>query len=187
LSFFYFKNSRKKNRTEVEDIEKYMINPLLGNKKIRKELTEDEINKKNELIQKRKNHAKRQLEEEKRLVIEKILNEDGRKLRERQRKINDENIKKELENEEKYKASLTKIKTKILRNGEIYVRFPQGLLIPRHLKQKPFDENKAENIINKSKQNCQVDNCMNIKKYRDPKTQIFYCSVDCYKKLKKIF
>ncbi len=37
-------------------------------------MTEDEINKKNEQIQKRKNHAKRQLEEEKRQTIEKILN-----------------------------------------------------------------------------------------------------------------
>jgi len=46
----------------------------LGYKKPKKELTEDDINKKNEQIQKRKNHAKRQLEEEKRQTIEKILN-----------------------------------------------------------------------------------------------------------------
>jgi hypothetical protein len=175
--------TRKKNRAEIKDLEKYLINPLLSNKKTRKELTDDDINKKNELIQKRKNNAKRQLEEEKRLVIEKILNEDGRKLRERQRKINEENMKKEFDDEEKYKQSLTKIKTKILRNGKIYVRFPQGLLIPRHLKQKPLDENKIENLILKSQQTCQVDNCKNIKKYRDPKTHKFYCSLFCYKKL----
>lgn len=46
----------------------------MGYKKPKKELTEDDINKKNEQIQKRKNHAKRQLEEEKRQTIEKILN-----------------------------------------------------------------------------------------------------------------
>jgi len=156
----------------------------LGNKRIRKELTEDEINKKNEQIQKRKNHAKRQLEEEKRLTIEKILNEDGRKLRERQRKINEENLKKELENEEKYKLSLTKIKTKILKNGKIYVRFPQGLIIPKHLKQKALEENKAEMLIFNSQRKCEINNCSNIKKYKDPKSQKFYCSVECYKKLK---
>jgi hypothetical protein len=47
---------------------------MSSNKKVRKELTEDEISKKNEQMQKRKMHAKRMLEEEKRQTIEKILN-----------------------------------------------------------------------------------------------------------------
>jgi hypothetical protein len=41
---------------------------------LKKELTEDEIIKKNEQMLKRKMHAKRMLEEEKRQTIEKILN-----------------------------------------------------------------------------------------------------------------
>ena len=66
-NYYFIKNlTRKKNRAEIKDLEKYLINPLLSNKKTRKELTDDDINKKNELIQKRKNNAKRQLEEEKR-------------------------------------------------------------------------------------------------------------------------
>ncbi len=86
--------------------------------------------------------------------------------------------------EEKYKASLTKIKMKFQKEGKIYVRFPQGLLLPKYLKQKPL-----ENPIKKSNLNanwlCEVNNCANPKKYKDPKSQLFYCSVDCYKQIKK--
>ncbi len=71
---------------------------------------------------------------------------------------------------------------KFQKDGKIYVRFPQGLLLPKFLKQKPLDNSKLEsiqkNII------CQVDNCNNVKKYKDPKSQLFYCSIECYKKLK---
>ncbi len=65
---------RKHQRPEVVDLDSYLNKSLLGYKKPKKELTEDDINKKNEQMQKRKNHAKRQLEEEKRQTIEKILN-----------------------------------------------------------------------------------------------------------------
>ena len=58
---------------------------------------------------KRKLQAKKMLEEEKKQTIEKILNEDGRKLRERQKKLNEETIKKEQIQEENYKLSLTKV------------------------------------------------------------------------------
>lgn len=43
-------------------------------KKVKKELTEDDIIKKNDQVLKRKMHAIRQLEEEKKQTIEKILN-----------------------------------------------------------------------------------------------------------------
>ena len=65
--------------------------------KLRKELTEEEIAKKTEQARLRKLHAKKLIEEEKREAVERILNEDGRKLRERQKKQNEE-LKK---NEEK--------------------------------------------------------------------------------------
>ena len=65
---------RKHQRPEVVDLDSYLNNSLLGYKKPKKELTEYDINKKNEQIQKRKNHAKRQLEEEKTQTIKKILN-----------------------------------------------------------------------------------------------------------------
>ncbi len=104
-------------------------------------------------------------------------------MRERQRKFNEENLKKEQELEEKYKISLTKIKTKYLHDGKIYVRFPQGLLLPKYLKQKPTDQSKIEALNDIKK--CQVNNCQNLKKYKDPKSQLFYCSIDCFKELRK--
>lgn len=147
---------------------------LYDNKKQKKELTEDEIMKKNEQMLKRKMHAKRMVEEEKRQAIEKILNEDGRKLKERQKKLNEELIKKQQQEEEKLKISLTKIKHKYLRDGKIYVRFPQGLLLPQVLRQ----SNKS---YEKPKVLCQVNDCTKEKKYLDPKSKKYYCSVACYK------
>jgi hypothetical protein len=126
---------------------------------------------------KRKLHAKKMLEEEKRQTIEKILNEDGRKLRERQKKLNEEATKKEQQAEENFKISLTKIKLKHNKDGKIFLRFPQGLLLPKVLLQKNLPNVPAP-------QKCGVMNCSNLKKYRDPKTKVNYCSVDCYKLLK---
>jgi len=100
---------------------------------------------------KRKLHAKKMLEEEKRMTIEKILNEDGRKLKERQKKLNEEAVKKEQLEEEKFKASLTKIKQKYNKDGSIYLRFPQGLLLPRVLTQKSTYQPKL--------QKCEILNC----------------------------
>ena len=65
-----------------------------GHKKIKKELTEEEIAKKTEQARLRKLHAKKLIEDEKREAVERILNEDGRKLRERQKKQNEEMKKK---------------------------------------------------------------------------------------------
>ena len=76
---------------------------------------------------------------------------------------------------------MTKIKIKYTNNGKIYLRFPQGLLIPKYLKQKAID---ITEINKKNKLLCEINNCKNLKKYKDPKTQLYYCSVDCYKQLK---
>jgi hypothetical protein len=150
-----------------------------SNKRPKRELTEDEILKKNDQIMKRKLHAKKMLEEEKRMTIEKILNEDGRKLKERQKKLNEEASKKEHLEEEKYKASLTKIKQKYNSDGSIYLRFPQGLLLPRVLTQKSSG-------CQPKIQKCEIPNCQNIKKYRDPVTAKNYCSIQCYNILKNM-
>jgi hypothetical protein len=169
-------NSKKLLRKYRSDIEQdtYFSELPNGNKKQKKELTEDDILKKNDQIMKRKLHAKKMLEEEKRQTIEKILNEDGRKLRERQRKINEEAAKKEQQAEENFKISLTKIKLKHNQDGKIFLRFPQGLLLPKVLLQKNYPNVPVP-------QKCGVMNCQNIKKYKDPKTKTNYCSVDCYK------
>ena len=86
-------------------------------------------------------------------------------------------MKKELKKDENYQISLTKIKH-FIGKDKTYVRFPQGLLIPKILSQKPL-------IRNTLIQNCEVLSCKNIKKYKDPVTKKFYCSVECYKELKK--
>ena len=86
-------------------------------------------------------------------------------------------ILKELKKEEYLKVSLTKIKHKYDKNGKIFVRFPKGLLLPKPLNQKPL-------IINLEKKVCQVKNCKKQKKYKDPKTKLDYCSLECYKILK---
>ena len=157
----------------LDNYNKYLNN----NKKPKKELTEDEILKRNDQILKRKLHAEKMLEEEKRQTIEKILNEDGRKLRERQKKLNEEVAKKEQQAQENFKLSLTRIKCKHSRDGKIYLRFPQGLLLPKILMQKPL-------TVCKAPIKCGVMNCKNFKKYKDPVTKIDYCSIDCYKILK---
>ena len=164
-------NSRKNLRKYGNTEESLYILP--NHKKPKKELTEEEIAKKTEQTRLRKLHAKKLLEEEKRETIERILNEDGKKLRERQKKINEENMKKNKLKEEQKKNSLTKIIHKYLKDGKIYVRFPQGLLIPSVLMQKPIQPK----IIPK----CDVEGCKNIKKYTDPKTKKNYCSVECFK------
>ena len=147
-----------------------------SNKKVKKELTEEEIAKKTEQARLRKLHAKKLIEEEKREAVERILNEDGRKLRERQKKHNEEMKKKSKLEEEKMKNNLTKIITKYSKDGKIYVRFPQGFLLPSVFNQKT----KSCKPICK----CHVDGCQNIRKYTDPKTGFPYCSVQCFKILR---
>ena len=147
-----------------------------GNKKIKKELTEEEIAKKTEQARLRKLHAKKLIEEEKREAVERILNEDGRKLRERQKKHNEEMKKKSKLEEEKMKNNLTKIITKYSKDGKIYVRFPQGFLLPS-----VFNQQKK---ICKPITKCHVEGCPNLRKYTDPKTGFPYCSVQCFKILR---
>lgn len=105
------------------------------------------------------------------------LKEDGRKLKERQKKINEELNKKEQQKDEKYQISLTKIKYLNGKDGT-YVRFPQGLLLPRVVVQKQTNY--------PQQQLCEVLSCRNGKKYRDPVTKKNYCSVSCYQELKKM-
>ena len=147
-----------------------------SNKKIKKELTEEEIAKKTEQARLRKLHAKKLIEEEKREAVERILNEDGRKLRERQKKHNEEMKKKSKLEEEKMKKNLTKIITKYSKDGKIYVRFPQGFLLPSI-----FNQQKK---ICKPISKCHVEGCNNLRKYNDPKTGFPYCSVQCFKILR---
>ena len=168
---------RKYGNISDKDSEYYGLNK--GHKKVKKELTEEEIAKKTEQARLRKLHAKKLIEDEKREAVERILNEDGRKLRERQKKQNEEMKKKTKMEEEKMKKNLTKIITKYSKDGKIYVRFPQGFLLPSVFNQtkKPI----------KQIEKCHVEGCNNLRKYKDPKTGFPYCSVNCFKIIRSQF
>ena len=168
---------RKYGSISDKDSEYYGLSK--GHKKVKKELTEEEIAKKTEQARLRKLHAKKLIEDEKREAVERILNEDGRKLRERQKKQNEEIKKKTKMEEEKLKKNLTKIITKYSKDGKIYVRFPQGFLLPSVF-------NQTKKTI-KPLEKCHVNGCNNDKKYTDPKTGFPYCSVNCFKILRSQF
>ena len=168
---------RKYGNISDKDSEYYGLNK--GHKKVKRELTEEEIAKKTEQARLRKLHAKKLIEDEKREAVERILNEDGRKLRERQKKQNEEMKKKTKMEEEKMKINLTKIITKYSKDGKIYVRFPRGFLLPSI-----FNQTKKEI---KPIPKCHVAECNNLKKYTDPKTGLPYCSVKCFKILRSQF
>lgn len=152
-------------------------NDYLNKKHKKKELTEEEIIKRNDLIIQRKEQMKEQRENEKKMAIERILNDEGRKLKEKQKLLNEKNLKESKLKEEKIKASLTKIKFKV--NKDIkYIRFPKGMLLPKVLKQS-WKEN--ENIYPDRK--CQINPCLQNFKYKDPKSGLKYCSLICYRRI----
>ena len=75
--------------------------------------------------------------------------------------------------------NLTKIITKYTKDGKIYVRFPQGFLLPSVFNQtkKPI----------KQIEKCYVEGCNNPRKYKDPKTGFPYCSANCFKIIRNQF
>lgn len=93
-----------------------------------------------------------------------------------EKKQNEEIKKKNKMEEEKLKKNLTKIITKYSKDGKIYVRFPQGFLLPS-----VFNQTK-KNV--KPVEKCHVEGCNNDKRYKDPKTGYPYCSVKCFKILR---
>ena len=168
------KPSRVRRGLKTNEIENAELgNDYLKRKhKKKKELTEDEIIRKNDLIIKRRIDQKQQKEDEKNQAIEKILNDEGRKLKEKQKKQEEKRQKDLKDKEEKQKLSLTRIKYKCNKDG-VYVRFPKGILLPKVLTQK---ENKEYPI-----RKCQVNICTNDFKYKDPTSKINYCSLECFK------
>ena len=97
-------------------------------------------------------------------------------MKEKQKKHNEEMKKKTKLEEEKIKINLTKIITKYSKDGKIYVRFPQGFLLPSVF-------NQQKKVI-KEVSKCHVEGCPNLRKYTDPKTGFPYCSVKCFKILR---
>lgn len=167
-------------RSRAQENLHFHIDILSNNKKKKpiKDMTEEEIIKKNDLIIKRRAEMKQKQEEEKKNAIDKILNDEGRKAKERQKKIYDSKVKKEKEANDKFKASLNKIKIKHTRDGLIYVRFPNGLLLPKVLCNKVEDHKYP--LIPK----CDNSTCLGKKRYQDPLTKLNFCSVACFKEIR---
>ena len=172
-------NERKNLRKygDLNDMNNFEgISLTRSHKRHKRELTAEEMARKVEQNRLRKIQAKKLLEEQKRETIERILNEDDRKLKEKQKKINDELIAtKKKKEEEKMREKITKIIINYQKDGKIFIRFPKGLLLPQVLTQKK-KEIKMQKLCEICKKNISI--------YTEPKKKIKYCSVNCYKKIK---
>ncbi len=171
--------NRKKRGLTYGNIEDYGLidQTYLKRKHKKKDLTEEEIIRKNDLIIQRKQQMKQQKEDEKKQAIDRILNDEGKKLKEKQRKQQEKIIKEAKDKEDKLRISLTKIKYKI-NSKTCYIRFPKGILLPKVLHQR------KGNCESYPSRRCEVEDCQNNKKYKDPISGKFYCSLPCFNKLR---
>lgn len=173
-----------KSRRRQESNIQFDFDPLESNRpnkqKKAKELTEEDIIRKNDLNIQRKAQLKQKQEDEKKMAIQRILNDEGKKLRERQKKLHETRIKKEKEAEDKFKASLNKIKLKYKKDGKMYVRFPNAYIYSQF-----FDNsNEIKEKANIQNYQCQNNDCKGKRKYKDPQSNLFYCSVSCFKAIR---
>ena len=145
---------------------------------------EEDQKRKQEKIEQRRELMRRHIEEVKWQAVHKILNEKGKKEREKEKKakkdIEDQKVK-EAALEAKKKAALTNIHIKYYKDGSVTLSFPQGFLLPQVLSQEKatgFHENKMgkKTLTGKT---CM--NCGNEAKYCNPKTGRISCSLTCYK------
>lgn len=158
-----------------------MVKRRRGRKKVHKGENASQ-NGKQEKIDRRKELIKQHLEEVKWQAVDKILNEKGRKEREKEKKIKKEieDIKaKEAAIEDRKKQALTKIHTKHFKDGRITLSFPIGFLLPKILEQK------ARNcgISNKRISNRICMKCGKKSIYCNPSSKNLSCSLQCYKEL----
>lgn len=149
-----------------------------------KDIAADDLQKKQEKIEKRKELMKLQMEEIKWQAVDRILNEKGRKEREREKKLKkeiEENIAKQAAIEEKKKLALTNIRIKYLKDGQITLSFPRGFLLPRVLEQEKLINGDVSKKSIISVNNCKK--CGKLSKYCNSKSKNYSCSLECYKEL----
>jgi len=149
---------------------------------------EEDLKRKQDKIEQRREMLRKHNEEVKWQAVHKILNEKGRKEREKEK-----NAKKEVEDlaaknaalEAKKKASLSNIRIKYYRDGSIKLSFPQGFLLPHVLNQEKMNGFASNNdgvkmekkLINAQK----CEKCGGQGKYCNPKSKKISCSLSCYK------
>lgn len=141
---------------------------------------EEDEKRKLEKIEQRRELMRKHMEEVKWQAVHKILNEKGRKEREKEKKAKKEKedqIAKEAAIHAKKTASLTNIRTKYYKDGSITLSFPQGFLLPQVL-----SKEKANGVASKKTvANNTCVKCGNIGKYRNAKDGAVTCSFECYK------
>lgn len=141
---------------------------------------EEDEKRKQERIEQRKELMRKHIEEVKWQAVHKILNEKGKKEREKEKrakKEKEDQIAKEDAINAKKKASLTNIHIKYYHNGSITLSFPQGFLLPPVLSQ-------DKNGVVMHKKTVVEDKCVNCGKngkYRSSKDGAIACSLECYK------
>lgn len=147
------------------------------------QIMEDDNQKKQEKIDKRKELLRQHLEEVKWQAVDKILNEKSKKEREKEKKLKrelEDTKAKEAATEEKRKQALSNIHIKHSKDGQVSVSFPRGFLLPKVLSQeKPNGNSKIINNI--SLQACMK--CGKQSKYCNPASKKHSCSLKCYKEL----
>lgn len=139
------------------------------------------MKKKQEKIDQRKEVLRKHLEDVKWQAVDKILNEKGRKERDKEKKkkqdIEDAKIKAAAVEERKRQA-LTNIHIKYSNNGQVLLSFPHGFFLPKVLDQKNGTSNHSTKT-NIGKTVCM--NCGKPSKYCNPKSKKYSCSIECFK------
>ncbi len=155
---------------------------------------EEDQKRKQEKAEQRRELTRKHAEEIKWQAVHKILNEKGRKEREKEKKAKKEKEDqkaKEAAEDAKRKAALTNIHVKYYKDGSVTLSFPQGFLLPAVLSQPKANgvaviaaattvattANGSRKIMTGKK----CANCGNQGKYCDPKSGKISCSLACYK------
>ncbi len=158
---------------------------------------EEDMKRKQEKIDKRKELMQKHMEEVKWQAVDKILNEKGRKEREKEKKAKkqQEDAKaKEAADEAKKRSALTDIHIRYCRDGSITLSFPQGFLLPAVLTQE--DGTNGSMSVQSAQSISHIKNgacvrlgtsicmkCGKPSKYCNPKNKKLSCSLQCYKEL----
>lgn len=144
------------------------------------ETGEEDEKRKQEKIEQRREIMRKHMEEVKWQAVHKILNEKGRKEREKEkkaRKEKEDQMAKEAALSAKKKAALSNIHIKYYKDCSVTLSFPRGFLLPQVLSQEKSNEPPQR----KSLANEKCTHCGNIGKYRNSKNGDVTCSLKCYK------
>ncbi len=156
--------------------------------------SEEDSRRRQEKSDRRRELMQKHMEEVKWQAVDKILNEKGRKEREkeklRRRQLEDSRIRQAAEEARKLRG-FTSIRIKYCKDGTIRLSFPEGLLLPAVLMQEKGMITAAAATLqmeqpHENKQAIRSTLCMKCgrpSKYCNPKSRKLSCSLECYKAL----